>query len=325
MSAADETFRMLAGLIEAGRMMPASVRAAPRSLPLTVIGGFLGAGKTTVLNRLLVAPHGRRLAVLVNDFGRINVDASLVQSRTPDMIALTNGCACCTVSGDLTRALLDLAQREAPPEAIVLEASGIADPRGLAQVALSNPALRLDGIVTVIDAETLLDHAHDPQYGSLFRTQVDAADMVVLTKRDLVSPQEFEAAGGWIAARVPGIGVLGAMHGDVPPELLLGIASDRPVHGALFAPDHADAFRTETIGLDAPIDEAALLARVDVVGEGVLRAKGILRLAANPGERTIFHRVGRRHTFVSDGPWKDGDAARVVVIARSCGQQGRTT
>ena len=316
MSAADDTFRMLAGLIEAGRMMPASVRAAPRSLPLTVIGGFLGAGKTTLLNRLLVAPHGRRLAVLVNDFGRINIDASLVQSRTPDMIALTNGCACCTVSGDLTRALLDLSQREQPPEAIVLETSGIADPRGLAQVALSNPALRLDGIVTVIDAQTLVDHADDDQYGALFRTQVDAADMVVLAKRDLVTPQELQAARDWIGTRVPGAGLIEAEHGDVPAELLLGIASNRAVHGALFAPDHASAFCTVTIELEDAIDEGALLARVDAVAGGVLRAKGIVRLARSPDERTIFQRVGRRHTLVADGSWKSGDRSRVVVIAR---------
>src|SRR3954471_13706975 len=162
MSAADDTLRMLAGLIEATRLVPQALRAAPRSLPFTVIGGFLGAGKTTLLNRLLVEPHGLRLAVLVNDFGRINIDAALVASRSADTIALTNGCACCSVSGDLTRALVDLAQREDPPHAIVIEASGVADPRSLAQVALANPALRLDALVTIVDAETLFTHAADP-------------------------------------------------------------------------------------------------------------------------------------------------------------------
>jgi G3E family GTPase len=316
MSAADDTFRMLAGLLEAGRLMPEAVRAAPRSLPLTVIGGFLGAGKTTLLNRLLVAPHGRRLAVLVNDFGRINIDASLVRSRTPDTIALTNGCACCTVSGDLTRALIDLSQREEPPEAIVLEASGIADPRGLAQVALSNPALRLDGLVTVVDAETVRSHASDAEYGALFRTQVDAADLVVLTKRDLVSAEALQAAREWIAMRAPGIGIVEAVHGDVPAELLLGLESGHDIHGTLFAPDHANVFRSEVIELDAPIDEDALLALVEAAAGEVLRAKGIVRLAATPDRRTIFQQVGRRHAFVTGEAW-DGDAvSRVVVIAR---------
>jgi G3E family GTPase len=316
MSAADETFRMLAGLLEAGRMMPEAVRAAPRSLPLTVIGGFLGAGKTTLLNRLLVAPHGRRLAVLVNDFGRINIDASLVRSRTPDTIALTNGCACCTVSGDLTRALLGLSQRDEPPEAVVLEASGIADPRGLAQVALANPALRLDGIVTVIDAETAVGHADDTEFGALFRTQVEAADLVVLTKGDLVSAGALQAARAWLASRVPGIGIVEAVHGDVPAELLLGIDAAREIHGALFAPGHANAFRSEVIELDAPVDEATLLARVAAVGGEVLRAKGAVRLARAPDVRTIFQQVGRRHAFASGEPWNGDPVSRVVVIAR---------
>ncbi|MBA3508391.1 MAG: GTP-binding protein, partial [Betaproteobacteria bacterium] len=128
--------------------MPPVQRAAPGSLPLTVIGGFLGAGKTTLLNHLLGAPHGRRLAVLVNDFGPINIDAALIRSRSEDTISLANGCACCSVAGDLTRALIELAQRDEPPDAIVLEASGLADPHGIAQVALANPALRLDGVLT---------------------------------------------------------------------------------------------------------------------------------------------------------------------------------
>src|SRR5665213_3036640 len=128
-AAASAAWQMLGGILEAARIVPSVQRAAPGSLPLTVIGGFLGAGKTTLLTHLLRGDHGRRIAVLVNDFGAINIDAELVRSRTADTISLANGCACCSVAGDLTRALVALAQREDPPDAIVLEASGLADPR----------------------------------------------------------------------------------------------------------------------------------------------------------------------------------------------------
>jgi G3E family GTPase len=158
---AAEAWQMLSGFLQAAKVIPEAQRAAPASLPLTVISGFLGAGKTTLVNRLLTEPHGRRLAVLVNDFGRINIDAELIRSRTADTINLANGCACCSVAGDLAKTIVQLAQREELPDAIVIEASGLADPRGIVQVALANPALRLDGIVALADAELLLEQAND--------------------------------------------------------------------------------------------------------------------------------------------------------------------
>lgn len=318
MSAADDTWRMLTGLIEATRLMPGTLRAQPRSLPFTVIGGFLGAGKTTLLNRLLAEPHGLRLAVLVNDFGRINIDAALVKSRTADTIALTNGCACCSVSGDLTRALVELAQREDPPQAIVLEASGIADPRSLAQVALANPALRLDGLVTLVDAETVFVHAGDAQHGALFRSQVEAADLVVLNKRDLVSAQALDDARAWIAAQAPGRAIVEATHAQIPVGVLLGIDSARPLDVPPGAPGHADHFRTRTIESDAPLDETALLSLVDAVEGEVLRAKGFVWLASAPERRSVFQRVGRRHSIEAGEPWAGATPrSQVVVITRA--------
>ena len=183
LAAALDARQSLMGLMFAARKMPQDLRAADRSLPLTIIGGFLGAGKTTVLNQLLVKPHGRRLVVLVNDFGSINIDAALVSSRTEDVIGLTNGCACCNVSGDLTRALIDIAQQEEAPDAIVLEASGLAEPGGIAQIALMNPAIRVDGMVSLVDAVTLKERATDPQTRALFRNQLAAADLLVLPYR----------------------------------------------------------------------------------------------------------------------------------------------
>jgi len=318
MSAADDTFRMLAGLIEASRIVPERLRAAPRSLPLTVVGGFLGAGKTTLVNRLLAEPHGLRIAVLVNDFGRINVDAALVASRTADTIALTNGCACCSISGDLTRALVQVAQGESLPDAIVLEASGIADPRSLAQVALANPAVRLDGVVTLVDAETVEAHADDPDHGPLFRSQVEAADLIVLNKRDLVDGERFEAARAWIAARAPRRPIVAAEQADVPTEVFLGLDGPHSLEAASRVPVHAGLFRTRTIESDTVMEESELLSLLDAGGAEVLRAKGFVWLSSAPDRRTLLQRVGARHTFIPAEPWGgQRPRSQVVVITKA--------
>lgn len=313
MTAVDETWRMLAGIIEARRLIP-PLRAAPGSLPLTVIGGFLGAGKTTLLNGLLTGSHGVRVAVLVNDFGRVNIDAALVRSRSADTISLTNGCACCSVAGDLTRALVQLAQRDDPPEAIVLEASGIADPRSLAQVALANPALRLDGLVTLVDAEALLQHAGDADYGALFRSQIDAADVVVLNKRDLVSAERFEAARAWIESRAPGRPVVPSTHSEVPAEVIIGIDSTRALRSHPFDPAHEKRFTSHLIESDRPLEEDELVARIDALEGAVLRAKGVVWLAGQPDRRMVYQRVGRRQGFTVGEPW-NGERPRSQVIA----------
>ena len=123
---------MLSGILQAGMSAPAHEAQAAGSVPFIVITGFLGAGKTTLLNALLTQPHGKRLAVLVNDFGKVNIDAMLVSQRTVDTISLSNGCTCCSLASDLAAHLATLTQADFPPDAIVLEASGLADPHGIA-------------------------------------------------------------------------------------------------------------------------------------------------------------------------------------------------
>ena len=315
-AAAAETWQMLSGIIQAAQMIPGALRAADDSLPLTVIGGFLGAGKTTLLNRLLVAPHGRRIAVLVNDFGRIDIDAALIRSRTDDMISLSNGCACCSVAGDLTKALVVLAQREEPPEAIVLEASGLADPRGIAQVALANPALRLDGLLTVVDAETLgaLSES-EPTRGPLM-AQLSSADLIVLNKLDLVDAGRREEARTWLAAQVPGRPIVDAVQGEIPVELVLGLATPRHVlDERATAPGHARGFESCSLVSHVPLDRALLHSFIASLPEGLLRGKGILQLYDDPGYRTVYQRVGVRSSLVREEAWGDEvPVSRLVFI-----------
>ena len=319
-ASAVEAWQMLAGLLEAARVMPAALRAPDGSLPLTILSGFLGAGKTTLLNRLLLEPGGRRLAVLVNDFGRINIDADLVRSRTDDMISLTNGCVCCTVSSELTRTLIDLAQRADPPDALVLEASGLADPRGIAQVALSNPALRLDGVITLVDAAAFAEPACDEVVATITR-QYDAADVFVLTKTDESGAAQQAMVREWLAGRYPATPVVTAPHGELPASVVLGLHSTRDPRLAPPAPwTHSDAFESWSLHSPAGLDAARLRAFLDGLSPQLLRAKGVLHLAHDPLRRHIYQRVGRRASLAADAPWGDAPpgSSLVLIGPRGC-------
>ena len=318
-ASADAAWQMLSGFIQAAQMIPQAQRAPDGSLPLTVIGGFLGAGKTTLLNRLLSGDHGIRIAVLVNDFGRINIDAALISSRTEDTISLANGCACCTIAGDLTKTLIGLASREDPPDAIVLEASGLADPMGIAQVALANPALRLDGIVAVVDAEAAERLAADPACGPTFTAQAAGADLVILNKTDLVDAQALAGALAQVAVLAPGKPVIQSSEADVPTDIVLGIRTERelPKRFAV-SPDHAGSFESWSAETEAMLDGGRIREMLNALPGSTLRAKGILKLSSDPSQCTVFQRVGRRSSFVTQ-PWGAASPRSGLVVIGPAG------
>lgn len=149
---------------------------------MTVISGYLGAGKTTVINRLLAANHGKKLLILVNDFGSINIDEKLLASKDDDTIALTNGCVCCTMGADLFLALGDALDRKPRPDHIVIEASGISDPARIANAALAEPDMQYAGIVTLVDGIEFGTLIGDPLIGAQIRQQISKADLILTTK-----------------------------------------------------------------------------------------------------------------------------------------------
>lgn len=254
-------------------------------LPLTVIGGYLGAGKTTLINRLLALDHGLRLAVLVNDFGAINIDAALLKSAREDTIELTNGCVCCTMSGDLFFAIGDMLDRNPRPDHLIVEASGIADPAKIAAVASGEKDLRYAGILTVVDGESFATQVADDRIADQLKAQLQCADFLVLSKAfpgctgidDALVAASVER---WISADEPDRIAALLFDPSISPSTPRPARTRHPAYVQWSDPTPPNSSRAEL--------EARLARRPS----GLLRLKGIV--PDSSGRVWEVHVVGRR-------------------------------
>lgn len=167
-------------------------------LPFTIIGGYLGAGKTTLINQMLSDPNAPRIGLLVNDFGAINIDASLIEAEDDDVISLNNGCICCKLTDSIGDAIDMLASRTEDLDHIILEASGVSDPTRLKAYAYGNPHLQPGPVVTLIDCANIRKQANDKFVKQLVRQQIQYADLLLLNKQDLLGPDEMADVIEWI-------------------------------------------------------------------------------------------------------------------------------
>ena len=254
-----------------------------KKLPLVVIGGYLGAGKTTLINRLLSEDHGQRVMVMVNDFGAVNIDAALLKSASEDTIELTNGCVCCTMGGDLFMAMGDALDRRPRPDHLVIEASGIADPAKIAEAARAEPEMDYGGIAVVVDAAHFAGAAADAQIGPQIRGQVAVADLLAVSKCGEAVPAALAMQlAALSAAPVVALDGLGA----VAPLLLGGF---EPGRGRAQGAGHGDYVTWSHDGMDAH-DREALLAKLKAAPERLYRVKGVVR---GPGDDGFeVHKVG---------------------------------
>jgi len=281
------------------------------SVPVLVVTGFLGAGKTTFINQLLHRADGRRISAIVNDFGAINIDAELIADAADTVVGLKNGCICCSLQGDLLRTLKLVLSQPVQPDHIVIEASGVADPRGITET-LMDPILwhdiRLDAVVAVVDADEV---AANPARlrDELWRAQVEAADFIALSKTRENSDEALRAELVWLNKTL-----VFETDGDaLPIEALLVIDRPQPVPGQ--AKVGASRFTSIEWQSSGPVALDRFQAAIDRLAPKLIRAKGIVSFVERPGQSFLLQLVGRRATL-RPFPKFEPDC-RLVLIAEA--------
>lgn len=286
-------------------------------IPVTIIGGFLGSGKTSLLNHIINNTRGKRFAVLVNDFGEINIDAKLVVSVEGETISLSNGCVCCVIRDDLLKEVIRLFDRDPLTEHIVIESSGVARPLSVAETFFNPSVQRLvevQNMIALLDADLVIDDQAD--YTDLAYSQIAVADLVVINKTDLASPRQIEDVRQKVEAIVPRARILKTTFGEVPLDLIFDDQMSRAVAGLrernnLLTPHSAPAtngeFDTWTFRSQAEWSFNALQRAVEHLPKGIYRAKGMVRLDLETDDYGILQVTGRRGWLKLVEPESDED------------------
>lgn len=326
-------------------------------IPATIITGFLGAGKTTLVRHLLETARGKRLAIIVNEFGSVGIDGDTLRGcgietcAEENIVELANGCLCCTVAEDFIPTMQALIDRPEPPQHILIETSGLALPKPLIK-AFDWPSIRsrltVDGVIAVVDAPAVASGRfasdseavarqrqedpsidHDNPLAEVYEDQLMAADLIVLNKTDLIDAFTSEALKAQVAAIVPrAVKVVMAREGRVDASILLGLAAAaeddlhaRPSHhDALDGQHEHDDFESFVVALPEIDDTDALLARLKMVADthDVLRIKGFAAVAGKP-LRLAVQGVGHRFRSSFDRPWSEHEKRQghIVVIGET--------
>jgi len=327
-----------------------------KKIPITIITGFLGVGKTTLVHNMLRNANGKRIAVLVNEFGEMDVDGELIQSSCGDecnLIELSNGCICCTVQEEFLPSMLELIERKEEIDHIVIETSGLAMPNPLVKAVNwpdLKPHITIDAVITVVDAvglatgqicdrervqaQRLADDSvdHETPIDELFLDQLTCADLVLVSKRDLIEDDSYDEVLETITKKArPNVKIIPVVKGELNNELLLGveasaeddIANRHSIHDAHHAHGHHhhhnDDISNQVIEYPETQDIKALIAEMTALvnNNEIYRIKGFVNIPNKP-MRMVLQGVGTRFDYYFDRKWKEDEArkTRLVVIGK---------
>ena len=282
----------------------------PRKIPVpfTVIGGFLGAGKTTLLNHVLTQSTGMRCAVLVNDFGDLNIDKSLVSSHDGQTISLTNGCICCSISNDFNQTLITLLKRIEEFDQVVVEASGVSEPNRIMDIARLDPELSPNGIVVLVDAAEVKKNAADRYIGNIVIKQLQTAEILIVNKTDLVNNEKLAELQEWLEDLSPNAARVNTSEGVIPLQMIF----DEQLQSKVFhkktysekngteetiSTHHNHQFKSLVINISKKLDRKTFEVWCETLPSSVIRGKGILNFEEEPEKLWVWQKVGQNFSI----------------------------
>ena len=310
-------------------MMSNQIEVPKRGLPVTIITGFLGSGKTTLLNHILQNNRDLKIAVLVNEFGEINIDSQLLVSVDRDMIELSNGCICCTINEGLVDAVYNILERDPPVDYLIIETTGVADPLPIILTFLGAEfryLTRLDSIIATIDSETFTPDCFDSEAAL---QQVALSDIVLLNKTDLAKEKKVEELEQYIQTTKDRARILRSQYGKVPLPLILDVGltqldryrgqGDREHHHEHHH-HHShhlenDGFMSMSFQSDRPLDVSKFERVLNQMSTDIFRGKGILWFSDTPETRYIFQLSGGRYDLKAED-WLEKPKNQLVLIGR---------
>lgn len=305
-------------------------------VPVTVIAGYLGAGKTSLLNHIVTHRETSHFAILVNDFGALNIDADLIELQGGQAFRLESGCICCNIGNSLIFTLLSILRSELRPERILIEASGVADPTRIADIARLSRSLSLDGVVVLVDCERIRSLLEDRLVGETVRNQLEAAELLLLNKRDLVSSEYLSGLREWLEERFKKRRIVETAFGCAPLDLIFAPRDDfatpsttaRPARNVENGNDeshanqshrlmgvHDDTFWSWSFETSAVFRRESLERVLREITPLVARAKGLVRFRDAP-DKTMTVQLSGEHLSIAQAPRTAAStlASRIVLI-----------